>query len=119
MDSLDLTDIKSILHFGNSLSIHSKYIHDELPKLMMSDVHDKSVETISHIVDKIYAEVPVPKKKRSLFDRLFGVTMEDNEPKLVLNPNAIQELKDAIDSNIETLSKELLGYDAIRKYIEM
>lgn len=119
VDSLDLTDIKSILHFGNSLSIHSKYIHDELPKLMMSDVHDKSVETISHIVDKIYAEVPVPKKKRSLFDRLFGVTMEDNEPKLVLNPNALQELKDAIDSNIETLSKELLGYDAIRKYIEM
>ncbi len=118
VDSLDLTDVKSILHFGNSLSIHSKYIHDELPRLMMSDAHDKSVETISHIVDKIYTEVPVEKKKRSLFDRLFGVVVEDEEPKLVLNPDAIQELKDAIDSNIESLSKELLGYDAIRKYIE-
>lgn len=118
VDSLDLTDVKSILHFGNSLSIHSKYIHDELPRLMMSDAHDKSVETISHIVDKIYTEVPVEKKKRSLFDRLFGVVVEDEEPKLVLNPSAIQELKDAIDSNIESLSKELLGYDAIRRYIE-
>lgn len=37
---------------------------------------------------------------------------------MVLNPDAIQELKDAIDSNIESLSKELLGYDAIRRYIE-
>lgn len=118
VDALDLTDVKSILQFGNSLSIHSRYIHDELPKLMMSDVHDKSVETISHIVDKIYTEVPVEKKKRSLFDRLFGIVVEDEEPKLVLNPGVIQELKAAIDSNIETLSKELLGYDAIRRYIE-
>lgn len=118
VDALDLTDVKSILHFGNSLSIHSRYIHDELPKLMMSDVHDKSVETISHIVDQIYTEVPVEKKKRSLFDRLFGIVVEDEEPKLVLNSGAIQELKAAIDSNIETLSKELLGYDAIRRYIE-
>lgn len=118
VDSLDLTDVKSILHFGNSLSIHSKYIHDELPRLMLGDAHDKSVETICHIVDKIYTEVPAEKKKRSLFDRLFGIVVEDEEPKLVLNPGAIQELKDAIDSNIESLSKELLGYDAIRRYIE-
>ncbi|MCI9233197.1 MAG: hypothetical protein HFH08_01210 [Bacilli bacterium] len=117
IDVLDLTDVKSILHFGNSLSIHSKYIHDELPRLMMSDAHDKSVEAIRHIVDKIYTGVPVEKKKRSLFERIFGVMVEE-EPKLVLNPDAIQELKEAIDSNIESLSKELLGYDAIRRYIE-
>lgn len=119
IDSLDLTDVKSILHFGNSLSVHSKYIHDELPKLMMSDVHDKSVEAINHIVDKVYTKVPVEKRKKSLFERLFLVSGEEEEEKLVLNPDAIQELKDAIDSNIEALSKELLGYDSIRKYIEV
>ena len=118
VDLLNSEDVKSILHFGNSLSIHSRYIHDELPRLMMSDAHDQSVETITHIVDKIYTEVPAEKKKRSLFARLFGIAVEDEKPKLVLNPGAIQELKDAIDSNIESLSKELLGYDAIRRYIE-
>ena len=54
VDSLDLNDIKSVLHFGNSLSIHSKYIHDELPKLMLSDEHQNSINTINHIINNVY-----------------------------------------------------------------
>lgn len=121
VDTLDLNDIKSVLHFGNSLSIHSKYIHDELPKLMLSDGHQASINTINSIINRVYEkqEAPVPQKK-GFFARLFSVSVEESgEPKYVLNPDAIEELKGAIDSNISTLANELLGYDAIRKYIEV
>lgn len=121
IDSLDLSDIKSVLHFGNSLSIHSKYIHDELPKLMLSDVHQASIDTINSIINRVCEkqEDQAPQKKGWLA-RLFAISVDEpSTPKYVLNPSAIEELKGAIDSNISTLSRELLGYDAIRKYIEV
>ncbi len=120
IDSLDLDDIKSVLHFGNSLSIHSKYIHDEIPKLMLSDGHQTSIDTINNIINRVYEkQTPEPAKKKGWFSRLFLLSLEEEAPKYVLNPSAIEDLKQAIDTNISTLSKELLGYDAIRKYIEV
>lgn len=118
-DSLDLNDVKSVLHFGESLSSHSKYIHDELPKLMLSDVHQTSIDTINGIINKVYEEEPKEEKsKKSLFSRLFAISVEDEKPTYVLNPSAINDLKAAIDANISVLSKELIGYDSIRKYME-
>ena len=37
---------------------------------------------------------------------------------MVINTDAVEELKTAINNNIKLLSKELLGYDGIRKYVE-
>lgn len=121
IDTLDLEDIKSVLHFGNSLSIHSKYIHDELPKLMLSDVHKESIDTINQIIGRVCEKkVPSKSEKRGWLKRLFAVSNEEKQtPEYVLNSDAIKELKDAIDTNIKTLSKEVLGYDAIRRYIEV
>lgn len=121
IDTLDLNDIKSVLHFGNCLSIHSKYIHDELPKLMLSDVHQTSIDTINNIIDRVYEKKEITqKKKKGWFVRLFSSVKEESEsPEYVLNANAVEELKESIDANISTLSTELLGYDAIRKYIEV
>lgn len=120
IDVLDLNDIKSVLHFGNSLSVHSKYIHDELPKLMLSDGHQDSIDSINNIINRVYEKkTPEPVKKKGWLSRLFSVSTEEEPLKYVLNPSAIEELKGAIEGNIATLSKELLGYDAIRKYIEV
>lgn len=119
IDVLDLNDIKSVLHFGNSLSIHSKYIHDELPRLMLSDENQNSIDTINSIINRIYIKTDFPKNKQSLFSRLFSISVDEEKPKYELNPSAIRDLKNAIDKNITTLSNEILGYDAIRKYIEV
>lgn len=120
VDPLDLNDIRSVLHFGNSLSIHSKYIHDELPRLMLSDGHQKSIDTINTIVNDVYQKKQLSKPtKKGWFANLFSTEITDEETTYELNPTAIKELKKAIDTNIATLSKEILGYDAMRKYIEV
>lgn len=121
IDTLDLGDIRSVLHFGNSLSVHSKYIHDELPKLMLSDGHQASIDTINSIIGRVYEKkvTPAPQKK-GFFASLFSISVDEpSSPEYVLNPVAIAELKESIDSNISNLSNELLGYDSIRKYIEV
>ena len=114
---LDSDSMESILHFGESLALHSRYIHDELPKLILSDVHEESVSTINRIISKIYKKEE--EKPKGLLARIFKFTFAEEEAKLVLDPVAVEELKTAIDTNIKKLSNELLGYDAIRKYIEV
>lgn len=114
---LDSDSMESILHFGESLALHSRYIHDELPKIILSDVHEESVSTINRIISKIYKKEE--EKPKGLLSRIFKFTFALEEAKLVLDPVAVEELKTAIDTNIKKLSNELLGYDAIRKYIEV
>ena len=117
IDPIDQNDIGSILKFGNSLTIHSKYIYDELPKLTSSDSNSKSVEVIQELANKVYRREEVKQKNRGIFARLFTFDKEIDS-KIVINYDALEELKDVIDDSIEQLSKELLGYDSIRKYLE-
>lgn len=119
IEELDPKNMRSVLHFGNSLAVHSRYIHDELPKLVLSDVHEKSLATIQDILGRVYQKQEVEPPKRSFWSRLFAIDVTSEEPKVVFNASAIQELKDAIEQNITVLSQELLGYDEIRKYIEV
>lgn len=118
IDSLNMDDVLSVLHFGNSLSVHSKYIHDEFPKLMLNDSTNHSLETIHSLVGEIYMEENTDSKKGFL-TKLFSRKSKDNNSNLVLNTSVVQQLKDTINENIEVLSKELLGYDTIRKYMEV
>lgn len=116
IDKIVTDDINSILSFGNCLSMHSKYIYDELPKLMLSDASNESVDTINKIIDKVYVKEV---KKKSWFEKIFSVEDTSENSKLSLNSEAIKELKETINSNISILSKELLVFDKIRKYIEI
>lgn len=117
VNSIDTEDMNSILNFGNCLSTHSKYIYDELPKLMLNDTSNKATETINEIINRVY--IHKEEKKKSLFRSLFLIDEDDKDSKLSLNPEAIKELKETININIDTLSKELLVFDKIRKYIEI
>ena len=116
VDDLNLDNIISILHFGNTLTIHSKYIYDEIPKMLINDSTEESVSTIKGLVSNIYEkEEPKP---QSFWERMFSVEIEE-KPKLKLNNDAVSKLKENIDTQISSLSKELVGYDSIRKYLEV
>lgn len=121
VEDVDLSSMQSILEFGNILSPHSQYIHSEFNHLELSNTHESSVATIKDILDRMYDKPPLPPKPKGIIARLFGSASEQTnvEPKLVLNSEAIAELRDAINSNINTLSTELLGYDFIKEYIEL
>ena len=118
VDSLDVDDIQSVIKFGDSLGFHSQYIYDELPKLMLSDANDESIASINDTLNKVYSHKKEEKPK-GLFERLFAFEVEEETTEIVLDPIAIEELKEKISKNIKKLSEELLNYDTIRKYIEV
>ena len=116
IDYIDIEDIDSILNFGNSLKNHSKYIYDELPKLALSDSNEKSIETIKSLTTKVYN--PEEQKRRNIFTRLFTLDKREMSPRIVVNKDALTELKDVINKHVIQLSGEVHGYDAIRRYLE-
>lgn len=143
---VDLSSTKDILGLGNALSEHSQYIYSELPRLAQSDSQMKSVSTINDIISRMYVvesddtEHMTEKQKRKLEKRkkqeekaeLMKLSWSERriekqrrreagpvEPKLVLNGEAVRELIDAVNSNIDVLKQEILAYDFIREYIEL
>ena len=118
IDTLDVDDIQSVIKFGDSLGFHSQYIYDELPKLMLSDANDESIASINDTLNKVYSHKKEEKPK-GLFEILFAFEVEEETTEIVLDPIAIDELKEKISKNIKKLSEELLNYDTIRKYIEV
>lgn len=116
-DSIDISDIESITNFGNFLSMHTKYIYNELPQLALSDTNASAIATINSISNDIYKEEPVELPKQGFFAKIFG-SKPTVEPKKVINYDKIEQLKLAINDNIKTLNKELASYYGIRKYIE-
>ncbi len=118
VDDIDVDDLTSVLHFGNSLTVHSRYIYDELPKIARSDSTEKSLEAVKSVVDRVYVETNLP-DKRPLFSRIFRVSKSSDVPKVTIDKEALGELTTKIDENIGVLSEEIMFYDAIRKYMEV
>lgn len=110
IESINIEAMESVLSFGNSLSVHSKYIYDELPRLSSSDKYESSIENINELISKVYDR----KERKSVFKRLFST--KDN--KVEINLDALKELRENIDENIRVLSEELKSYDSIRQYLE-
>lgn len=117
IDILNLDDIQSVISYGNNLGIHTKYIYDEIPKLMLSDVTNESIASINEVINQIYTAKPKEEKPKNFFERLFAIEVTE-EPEIVINPVALEELNKRITDNIKKLAEELLKYDMIRKYIE-
>ena len=113
---IDNDNIESILNFGNELVPHAKYIYEELPRLVEQDREEDGILAIQEIMDRIYQREE-PKKNKNIFMRLFK--KEEGSEEITLDKEVLKELRSKIDENIIVLSKELLGYDAIRKYMEV
>jgi len=118
VEVLDPDNMQSILAFGNSLIPHSKFIHGELPSLMKDDITEKSISRINEIIGEMYrVEKTEAKHQGTFLTRLFQGE-EQEESKVVLDRIKMSDLKSVINVNIDRLKKELLQYDAIRRYIE-
>lgn len=109
---MDVEDINDMMSYGNELSKHFVTINEEEHKLLSGDSNDKSIANINEIITNSY-EVTEPKK--SFFKWLFLEDTPSNN--ITIKLEAIPKLKEAINTNINILSNELLTYDKIRKYI--
>lgn len=119
VDSIDIDDTESMLKFGDSLTVHSKYINNEYPKISMSDAHEEIITKINQIVNRIYVKEDVASKKENFWRRFFTVEpISKTEAKINLNEDAIKELLDSIDRNIVVLREEYKQYTDIRRYME-
>lgn len=116
IDTLNLYSMESILKFGMNLTTHSKYIDEKFPALILSDTHENSIATINTILEKVHEKETDSKKKKGFFAKF--IVSEKEETKTTINYSAIEELTKAINKNIKNLSKELLKYDEIRKYLD-
>lgn len=116
MDTINLDDIKSIMLYGESLRIHSSYLHDEIPTLIKNSTLDMSLANINNLVNKVYSPKQIEKPKK-FFTWLFdGV---NPKAQLAIDTEAIENLKVEVDKNISTLMQEIYVFDNIRKYIEI
>ena len=117
IDNINLQDIQSVIKYGQSLNFHTKYIYNELPKLVINDGINESVNSINDTLEKIFSLKPKEEKPKSLFEKLFAIEVAE-EPEIVLNPLALDELNEQINKSIKKLSSELSAYNSFRKYIE-
>jgi hypothetical protein len=120
ISELDVTSTKSILQYGNVLSPHLEFIHNGFNELVLNDSHEKAIKTIQDMIDDMYKKPVIEEKSKGFLSWLLGkpAVLVSEEPTFELTGRAIESLRYSIDANIETLSKELLGYDFIRQYIE-
>ena len=109
---MNVSDINDMMSYGNELSKHFVTINEEEHKLLSGDSNDKSIANINEIITNSY-EVIEPKK--SFFKWLFLEDTPSNN--ITIKLEVIPKLKEAINTNINILSNELLTYDKIRKYI--
>ncbi len=113
------SSLSSIVDYGTSISKHSKYINDALHELVFSDTLEHSLDGINALLGEVsYEEHVESQERQSFFERLFYTP---EPPKVIkkYNPNKIGDLQIQVDEQIQILTKELKGYEFIKKYIEL
>ena len=114
VDTINYDNIVSILHFGDSLKIHSDYINDEIPKLANSDTHDEAINNLNNLISGVCKDKEQERKKG-----LMTLFSKREVKEKMVDLASLTSLKESIDSNIKLLSQEIVGYDTIRRYMEV
>ncbi len=120
---IDLSNLSTILYFGDSVNNHLKYIQDALPSASEMASSTEALAPINEIREKIYKIEAIEKPRTGLLkylpkgmvDFFIGKNMVDEK---FLNPESLPYLRGVLESDIQVLSDQLKGYDAIRQYIE-
>ena len=117
VEPIESTSLSTIVDYGTSISKHSKYINDALHEIIFADTLDHSLDEINELLGEVSYEEQLPGEKQSFFERLFGPV---ETPKVIkkYNPTKIGDLQTQVEEQISILSKELKGYEFIKKYIE-
>ena len=110
--------LSKIATYGTNLATHSRHITDALHELVFSDALDSTIEDINKLASEIVYEETASPKKQSILKRLFS---SQPEPKTIkkYQPTKITDLQDNISGQLTILQKEIIGYDLLRKYIEV
>lgn len=116
---LNIDSMEDVLSYGDRLLLHSRYIYDEVPKLMEVDETSQTVEEVTNVIRKLYVKQQSQEKSTGLISRLFSSQPTVLEKSTIsLDSNKMNTLKDIINKYTEELKKELLEYNRIRTYIE-
>lgn len=112
-------NLKSIINFGSDLSIHSQYIHTELPKMALNDKTEEATTSLSNVIEKLYE--PIIPKPFDFMKKFLKVKSENKinnrEFNLNLTSENIGELVTLINQNINKLEQEISNYDLMQKYL--
>lgn len=107
IEEVNIDSISEIMKFGDALNGEYELVTSEERKVLESDSSALSIQTINDLLSK------KNKRKKGFWASLFEPYEEE---KTITD---IPTLKEAINKNIVILSKELLTFDLVRKYISV
>lgn len=107
IEEVNIDSLSEIMKFGDALNGEYELVTSEERKALESDSSALSIQTINDLLSK------KNKRKKGFWASLFEPYEEE---KTITD---IPTLKEAINKNIVILSKELLTFDLVRKYISV
>lgn len=107
IEEVNIDSLSEIMKFGDALNGEYELVTSEERKALESDSSALSIQTINDLLSK------KNKRKKGFWASLFEPYEEEK------NITDVPTLKEAINKNIVILSKELLTFDLVRKYISV
>lgn len=107
IEEVNIDSLSEIMKFGDALNGEYELVTSEERKVLESDSSALSIQTINDLLSK------KNKRKKGFWASLFEPYEEE---KTITD---VSTLKEAINKNITILSRELLTFDLVRKYISV
>lgn len=107
VEEVNIDSLSEIMKFGDALNGEYELVTSEERKALESDSSALSIQTINDLLSK------KNKRKKGFWASLFEPYEEEK------NITDVPTLKEAINKNIMILSRELLTFDLVRKYISV
>lgn len=107
IEEVNIDSLSEIMKFGDALNGEYELITSEERKALESDSSALSIQTINDLLSK------KNKRKKGFWASVFEPYEEE---KTITD---VSTLKEAINKNITILSRELLTFDLVRKYISV
>lgn len=107
VEEANIDSLSEIMKFGDALNGEYELVTSEERKALESDSSALSIQTINDLLSR------KNKPKKGFWASLFEPYEEEK------NITDVPTLKEAINKNITILSKELLTFDLVRKYISV
>ena len=107
IEEVNIDSLSEIMKFGDALNGEYELVTSEERKALESDSSALSIQTINDLLSK------KNKRKKGFWASLFEPYEEE---KTITD---VPTLKEAINKNITILSRELLTFDLVRKYISV
>ena len=107
IEEVNIDSLSEIMKFGDALNGEYELVTSEERKALESDSSALSIQTINDLLSN------KNKRKKGFWASLFEPYEEEK------NITDVPTLKEAINKNITILSRELLTFDLVRKYISV